>query len=218
VFLRFDRSDPSTYEIVDITPTAPVGSEQFQDHPGGFDFDGMHFWIPVAVSQANSATTVLKITHAPDLPLEEHGRQVAFRVPDHVGAIACQEKKLFGANWDTKEVYVWNQKGDLIRQIPQSEFVANNDQWRLAVQDWKFVGTHLLASGLDRFPGRDPAQRAVVDVLRAPAMQRVLTIQLPEVNSATRPLTNEGMAWYEGHLFLLPEDLGRGARIWRFNF
>ena len=49
---------------------------------------------------------------------------------------------------------------------------------------------------------------------------------LPEVNiriEPNKPLTprepeNEGLALHEGRLYLLPEDIGRGAKVLRFKF
>jgi hypothetical protein len=217
LFMRFDRHDPTDFEVLDITPTSPAGVAEILDHPGGFDFDGTHFWIPVAISRAKSHTAIVKLTHAPNLPLAQQSHEVAFRVHDHIGAIACRDDAIYGATWDTKHVLIWNDDGKMTRRIAQSSFVRNDAQWRLAVQDWKFERDFLFAAGLEKSPVGAPA-KAIIDVLRPMAMVRVGRIELPNMDGVTRPVTNEGMAWHAGRLFLLPEDLGRGAKVLQFSF
>ena len=62
LFLRFERNDLNKVEYVDITPAFGSSDNKVTllDHPGGFDFDGRSFWIPVAISKPGSKSIILK--------------------------------------------------------------------------------------------------------------------------------------------------------------
>src|SRR4029434_2783288 len=89
-----------------------------------------------------------------------------FPVNDHIGALAVSgdRRNVFGANWDTEAVYVWDFNGRLQRTLNNSELESRglgvvsgaNGRAGLAVQDWKVVGDRLFASGLFRGPGVTP--------------------------------------------------------------
>src|SRR6185295_2163532 len=81
-----------------------------------------------------------------------------FAVDDHIGAVAvsADRKEVFGANWDTEDVYVWDLRGRLQHTLNDSELqkrmlgtiAGSNSRSGVAVQDWKIVGDRLYASGL----------------------------------------------------------------------
>ena len=113
-----------------ITPpnaTPGVGKRRL-DHPGGFDFDGSSFWVPISESKPGGYTLVERIPLRADQPLIENSAFVAFSVDDHIGALAYDRwnDRLYGANWDTKIIYVWKRDGTLVEKIPRSAVVADD--------------------------------------------------------------------------------------------
>ncbi len=223
LFLRFDRKHPEKVEYVDITPAQKPQEDKLRlDHPGGFDFDGMNFWIPISASKPNSRTVILRFPHHPDRPLKETSGTTAFNWADHIGAIAFDRtaKDLYGANWDTKIVYRWKPDGKLVEQIPRTQLVQGDSNWALAVQDWKGIGEgRLLAGGIDKRRNRDPkSSKALVAILDINRRTLPGFKHLPPPEAAKHTLTREGMAVYAGQLFFLPGDLGEQAQIFRYRW
>ena len=113
-----------------------------------------------------------------------------FTVPDHIGCVAVTPDFLIGGNWDSRDFYVWDHQGKLIRKVPNT---SDN-----SYQDLKFRDGQLVASGL--LAGR----RGAVDWLD---LSMKLIRRLPLGNTdRSQPLTREGMTLFEKHLWLLPED------------
>ena len=223
MLVRFERSDPSRVEAVDITPGPRIPAEEDAlDHPGGFDFDGESFWIPVAVSQPHSRTAVVRIACRPERPLAEQPAELVFHVDDHIGALAFDRnaKRLYGANWDTKVIFVWEPNGRPVRRIPREELVEGDSHWALAVQDWKSLGTNrILAGGLDKRSGRDRSlSPAVIEVLDVEARALRSQWRLPSPPGTDLAVTHEGIAFDGTHVFLLPGDLGAGAEVFRYRW
>jgi len=219
LFLRFDRSNLKLLEFLDITP--PPSADGQLDHPGGFDYDGTCFWIPVAVSKRHSSTAIVKICTKLDSPLTKDATKLAFQVEDHIGALAFDRKQshLYGANWDTKMIYIWQPDGTLIKRTARDEFIDNQPNWSLAVQDWKSIGGGILiAGGLDKSPLRERSQpKAVVQWIDIARHLMVDTIRLPSPPTEAHSMTHEGMAVFDGQLFLLPGDLGEDAVLYRYR-
>ena len=79
--------------------------------------------------------------------------------------ISPDRKEIFGANWDTEDVYVWDLRGRLQRTLTISELekrmlgtaAGSTSRSGVAVQDWKIVGDRLYASGLFKTPAPVPA-------------------------------------------------------------
>ena len=164
-------------------------SAEIQDnerfHPGGIAADGDSLWIPVAEYRAHSSSVIekrnkksLKVTFA-------------FQVADHIGCVAMVKGFLVGGNWDSREFYVWDHNGKLIRKV---ESGTNN-----AYQDIKFDPPYLVASGLL------PDQSGAIDWLEWPAL-RLSSRVAAGMTDLQMPLTREGMAIRGGQLLLLPED------------
>lgn len=223
LFVRFERADPRVVDYVDITPEQPGDGARLRlDHPGGFDFDGRDFWIPLSVSKPDSRTVVLRFPYAPDKPFAAQQGQVAFEFADHIGAIACDRtaKELYGANWDTKIAYRWKRDGTIVEKISRNELVKGNPDWALAVQDWKGLdGPRVLAGGIDKNPGRDKnLSRGVIAVLDLRSRSVVSIARLARPGLAKHTVTREGMACFGDQLFLIPGDLGEGARVFRYRW
>lgn len=212
VLVRFDLQDPKTVETVTLTPRAAS-----QDHPGGFDCDGESFWIPIAESRRNSTTTVVRFPFAPDQPLAASRGEVAFKVDDHIGALAVDRTtgRLYGANWDTLVIYVWTRDGSLIEKIPRERLLAGQPDWALAVQDWKSLGRgRILAGGIDKSTARDPQQsQAVVELLNLPMRRSDAAVRLPAVSGYRGTPTHEGLAYDGTNVWLIPADLNAGAAL-----
>lgn len=220
LFFRFDRLSLEHFEYLDITPT-PTSQNARQDCPGGFDYDGHSFWIPVAESRPQSLTTAVKVIAELDQPLSEASQETAFVVDDHIGALAVdrQPDRLYGANWDTKEIYVYERDGKRLSLIPRGELVQDQTDWALAVQDWKSLSEGMvLVGGVDKNPRRDPLQpRALLQWLNIKERRLIDSIRLPSPTADESTPTHEGMAVFQDELFLLPDDLGNDALLHRYK-
>lgn len=222
LLLRFDRQHDMRVEFIDITP-ADAGEERL-DHPGGFDVDAMgRLWIPISTSHHKGPSLISRYHVDPNKPLRAAQMELQFSCADHIGAICLDgDGQLHGASWDTKEVYTWDTKGTLVKRRHRSELLKDDEDWKLAVQDWKLMrqpdGGRIVAGGIDKSlasPLTTP--RALVQVFDWKAGRLLHSFRLPNRDNVARPLTNEGLAVHKGELYLLPEDLGRGAKVLRFS-
>lgn len=226
LFLRFDRKDPKRFSYIDLS----IPDKRFQraqlDHPGGFDCDGEYFWIPVAKSQPRGPSVVVKVPKNATAPFEARKPQVAYVVEDHIGAVACQPTgTLWGANWDTKQIYRWEAEGRLMERMDRDKFHRDDNTWALAVQDWKFAKLStwteeplLVAGGLDKSSSRDESKpRSVVDIFTE-SRERISRIHVRGVEGFRGHMTNEGLCLLNGDtLCLLPADIGRDAKLYFFS-
>lgn len=202
------------------------------DHPGGMQSDGIHLWIPLAESRRHgrSVVCVIRLDSLSSGQPIRAARQ--FKVADHIGAIAVapDQNRVFGASWDTETVWVWELSGTLVRKVSASGLArwglgfvgGDNPRAGLTVQDWKWVGNELMASGLwksgsPRVEGGDESAKArsrlvgYRGVLTFDLKQEPQWIRLPEVEGVE--LAHEGMAISKGRVWFLPEDLGRTNRL-----
>ena len=222
VVIRFSRADLSTYQILDLSPID--SGKQGLNHPGGFDRDEQgRYWIPVSTSHRRGPTKIVAMRlDAGKLPSEVSQISHAHEFPDHIGAIACLGNgRLLAANWDTKTIYLIDSStGKLEDEIPHDRFFGGAERIQLAVQDWKYdrAAKHLIAGGIDKSGGRKPEQSpAVVAWIDPESHQTTKLTRLKSRSDVARPLTNEGLSVHNGDLFLLPEDIGRGAKILRMS-
>ena len=163
-------------------------------HPGGISADGASLWIPVAEYRRNSSSTMQRRSKS-TLSLESQ-----FEVADHIGCVAATPEYLIGGNWDSKEFYFWDRKGQLIRKVASD--TAN------AYQDMKFESRQIVASGL--FQDRSGA----IDWLDYPSLRLIRRIKAGSTDRGV-PFTREGMAIRGNQLLLLPED--GPSRLFIFN-
>jgi hypothetical protein len=224
------RVEPAAenWDVWDITPLDSQGEPTNLDHPGGMQSDGTRLWIPLAESRRNGRSLVCAY-RLKDL---EGGRllkpDVEFAVNDHIGAVAVavEQKWLLGASWDTEKVYLLDFDGRLLRTLGARALksrelgVAAGEEARsgLAVQDWKFVGNRLFASGLLRTSATSAASAesrltCFTNLLDA-GFQR-WTVKLPLVNGAQ--LAREAMTISDGVAHFLPEDLHSTNRMFRVS-
>ena len=219
--LRFDRMTGDV-EQVDITPAKTQG--ETLDHPGGVDVDEAgDVWIPLSTSHRRGPSRICRYRVDPERPLAELTMVSSFEVDDHIGAVCClSQQQLLGANWDSLELTVWQHDGRHVSRAMQAAFIAGGSG-RIAVQDWKrwrddtvANADWVLLGGLDK--AATPATSVVQLVEIASGQGKVVAAQtlLPRDDTA-RPVTNEGMAVYDGRVYLLPEDVGRGAKVLRYR-
>ncbi|MBI2927522.1 MAG: hypothetical protein HYY24_17645 [Verrucomicrobia bacterium] len=214
------------WDVWDITPDDARGAASTLDHPGGMQSDGDRLWIPVAESRRKERSVIRVFPMASMVAGQPLKAEFEFPVDDHIGAVAVDagRKVVFGANWDTEAVYVWDFEGRLQRTLSGRDLedrglgVVSDADGRagLAVQDWKMVGDRLFASGLFRGPGVVPGSTQSRLVIFAgfsePGFQR-WSVTLPKQNGTE--LAREAMAISDGLVYFLPEDLGASNRIFR---
>ena len=140
-------------------------------------------------------------------------------INDHIGAVCCLENgKLLAATWDTKTVYRIDTAGRDLKIQTWNQVM--DDTPGLAVQDWKFDRKRklIVASGIDKSASRKATDsNAVVAWIDPSGKRATKLLRLAPRSDVTRPLTNEGMALFNGELYLLPEDIGQGAKLLRFG-
>ena len=98
---------------------------------------------------------------------------------------------LIGGNWDSRDFYVWDHQGKLVRKVPST--TANG------YQDLKFRDGQLVASGLLQ------GGKAAIDWLDVSSLKLIRRLPLGNTDRSA-PLTREGMTLFENRLWLLPED------------
>jgi hypothetical protein len=224
LLVRFDRANPSMVDYVDllIAAGANAAGDLAFDHPGGFDFDGDSYWIPVAISRPSSKTLIMKVRPEPGKPMVATKARTVLHLDDHLGAIACDRTtgRLYGANWDTKLVYVWSQDGTLVDTIAQTKLLPTNTDPAFAVQDWKGVGNQIiLAAASDKSSLRTPLDSKAALLLidmgdkRDAGLRRLISPPGRDVL-----LTREGMAVRNDNVYFLPADLGTNAEVFRYRW
>lgn len=223
------RIGSAGWDAWDITVTLPgdgVAEPRLLDHPGGFQSDGGRLWIPVAESrrQGHSRIRVFPLSGLVPGATLHPTNEIA--VADHIGAIAVSASLgiVAGASWDTESVYLWNLEGQLQRRLGVPDLKrlrlghARGTQGRegLAVQDWKFSGTALVAAGLWKgtsgtapFPASRVFRFEVFPGGGAPREEPLAPV------TAGLEACREGMALRGSELWLLPGDLGQTNRVWR---
>jgi hypothetical protein len=217
LLFRFAGTKKSSLEVVDLTLASD--SNVSLDHPGGFDRDANGiFWVPVSTSNRRGPSVILGIILAPDQPLKAMKIVHSIFIDDHVGAVCCMdESKLLAATWDTKTVYRIDTAGRDVKIQTWNQVMKNVPG--LAVQDWKFDRQRkmIVASGIDKSTSRKEGDSNAVVAWIDPSSKNATTMRLAPRNDVARPLTNEGMALFNGELYLLPEDMGSGAKVLRFG-
>src|SRR5260370_25027568 len=163
-------------------------------HPGGISADGESLWIPVAEYRPKSSSVIQKRSQR-TLKLE-----FQFEVEDHIGCIAVTPEHLIGGNWDSKEFYVWEHRGRLIRKV-----ASQTDN---GYQDMKFDSGQIIASGIL------PDGTGGIDWLDYPSLR--LTRRGKAGNTPRGVLyTPGGMASLWEPLTLPPED--EASRLFVFD-
>lgn len=216
LILRY-RDGDADWTAWNLTPEGGV----LMDHPGGFQSDGHHLWIPLAESRRGGRSRVRAYPLTGFVAGQVPAPAVEFTVDDHIGALAVSRNSdlLVGAAWDTDTVYVWDLKGTLkqtlggtaLRQLGVGAGKAAGGG--LAVQDWKFADGILWACGLVPVAGGAPISRLVG--LNASWEPPPRVRDLPKMLGVE--LGREAMAISGKWIHFLPEDLGRTNRLFRIH-
>lgn len=233
LLIRYPRANLSQVEFLDITP--PLVDGEVLDHPGGFDVDSRgRLQIPVSTSHRRGPTLIQAYQVDAAEPLKNARLVASTKIDDHLGAVCCHRKTLIGANWDTQQIY-YIRDGKVVRKKNQSDMLPFG-QPHIAVQDWKAWphATQSTEEDTARSTQTKDGPRSMLTLMgglfKAENSQAVvqwvdvlnhqvrMTIRLPRIAGVKRPVTNEGLAVYNGELFLLPEDLGTGAKLLRYRF
>jgi hypothetical protein len=216
----------TNWDVWDITPANDGDEGAWLDHPGGMQSDGKRLWIPLAESKRNGRSIIRVFPLAGMVAGRPLKSEFEFAVNNHIGAVAVavDRESVFGANWDTETVYVWDLKGRLQRTLTGSELGIRglgatpgpDSRSGVAVQDWKVIGDRLFASGLFRAPGSQtvsPKSRLMSfsSFLEPDFQRRIVVLPLHEGTELAR----EAMAISDGMVHLLPEDLGATNRLFR---
>lgn len=218
VLLSFHRENPDQYQVLSLQSLA--GPQGGLDHPGGFDrdADGL-YWIPLSTSHPLGPTKIIGMA-LPDgqFPADASAVTRIIEISDHLGAVCClPNRRLLAANWDTRRVYVIDAAtGEIVETYRYEQFFGDSTQIQLAVQDWKYdpLTEQIVAGGLDKSPARPSDQPAALMVRIDPATRAMTTLhRLPSPAGVRKGVTNEGLAVRGNRLYLLPEDIGRGAQI-----
>jgi hypothetical protein len=154
-------------------------------HPGGIAADASSIWLPVAEYRASSSAVIQRRSKR-TLALE-----FQFAVPDHIGCIAVTPALIIGGNWDSRDFYVWDHDGKLIRKVAST---SENSYQDLKVRDGLLVASGLLSG-----------RRSAVDWLDLSSMHLIRRVPLGSTDRG-EPLAREGMTVFENRLWLLPED------------
>ncbi|BDC47748.1 hypothetical protein F183_A00640 [Bryobacterales bacterium F-183] len=156
-------------------------------HPGGFDADADSFWIPVAEYKKLSSAVIQK-RNRKTLALE-----ASFTVDDHIGCVAVAKDKLYGGNWDARQIYEWSKPAGKLLQ-------KRDNPSSIHYQDCKFRDGKLLGAGTDGATG-------AVEILDPATLKLIRRVEYGKTPDRKQTLyTHEGMDVYKGKLYLLPED------------
>ncbi len=161
-------------------------------HPGGITRDGDRILVPLAHTRDQPDTFMLSVD-ASSLAVDR-----LFAVPTHIGAVATNGSgTLFGADFDTKRLFVWSSSGT------ETAVIANPTT--IAYQDMEWHGDRLYCSGVDK---RDRT-KGRVDVYSYADSTATLSLEqslpLPAIDRKTN-LGREGMTIYSDSFLFLPED------------
>jgi hypothetical protein len=225
LLLRTDATR-ANWDAWDITPSETSGKLTSLDHPGGLQSDGQRLWIPVAESKRGGRSLLRVFDLGKLTPGRKLQPEFEVEVNDHIGAlaVAANRQLVFGANWDTEAVYIWDTQGHLQRKMTPDELQRRSlgvsssvtSGGGIAVQDWKAVGDQLVLSGLFRpagSAGAQPLSRLVVwngfEAQAGAGWSCALPLQ-----DGTE-LAREAMALSAGLVHFLPEDLGATNRLFK---
>jgi len=176
---QIDRESRSLQNRRELTQGALI-------HPGGMQMDGTYLWVPNAEYDQDGPTEILQIDPQ---TLETVG---AFAVDDHIGLVASDGiNRLYGANWDSRNFYVWDWDGNLIEKV--------EGPTRVKYQDCEFFDG-LLACG-----GQKSRKRGEIDFIDPRNWTVVDGIAAGETGKG-HSLTHEGLSFWGETVYLLPED------------
>lgn len=155
-----------------------------QFHPGGMSASRDSLWIPVAEYRRNSSAVIQRRSKR-TLALESE-----FAVADHIGCVAVDGNRIFGGNWDSRQIYEWDLTGKLMRK--------RDNPTGNSFQDIKAVNGRLVGGG---FVNRVPA----IDWFDRDTLALVHRMDAGKTDRGAA-FTREGLDLHGSKLYLLPED------------
>ncbi|MDX1979134.1 MAG: DUF6454 family protein [Bryobacteraceae bacterium] len=155
-----------------------------QFHPGGFSADDRSLWIPVAEYRRTSTATIQR-RNKRTLELEAE-----FHVDDHIGCLAVSGSRLYGGNWDSRQIYIWDRGGRLLKKV---ENPARN-----SFQDLKVSGGWLVGGGTT-------SEGPAIDWLDPESLEWKRRMMAGKTDRGAN-YTREGLDLHGRTLYLLPED------------
>ena len=185
---EFDRRTGNLIREVEVTD-----GPRF--HPGGFSLAGESIWVPVAEYRAHSSAVIEEI--------DRRTLTIKRKIPvaDHLGCVAFTGSELIAGNWDSRQFYVLDLSGKVVRVFDN----PSTTQY----QDIKFADGKLIGSG-----SLTPSTGAI-DWFAWPSMKLLRTVK-SGVTDRQKTFTGEGMAIKGKDLYLLPED-GPSTRLFHFT-
>jgi hypothetical protein len=153
-------------------------------HPGGLAAEGEFLWLPVAEYTPHSSS-VIQRRHKRTLELESE-----FEVKDHIGCVAAVGGRVYGGNWDARQIYTWDVRGRMLAK--------RENPTRTRFQDMKMLSNALVGSGL-----RDDG--GSIDWLQPDTLRLIRRVPVGKTDRGVS-LTHEGMAISGDRVYLLPED------------
>jgi hypothetical protein len=176
---QVDRDSLSVQTKKELTKGALI-------HPGGIQMDGNYLWIPNAEYDEDGPTEILQLDPK---TLEKVG---SFSVDDHIGLVASDgSDRLYGANWDSLNFYVWDWDGNLIEKV--------DGPTRVKYQDCEFFDPLLICGG------QKSRKRGAIDFIDPETWTRVDGIAVGETGVG-HSLAHEGLSLLGETVYLLPED------------
>ena len=161
------------------------------------EFNDKNKSLVAGIEQAHSiALDPHKWLHAPF----EAGCALVRDACAHRNTFAVTPEYLVGGNWDSRDFYVWDRTGKLVRKA-----AANTGN---AYQDMKFEGGLLVASGLL------PDHTGAVDWIEFSSFHLLKRLKFGSTERHA-PFSREGMAIRGKQLLFLPED--EPSRLFVFN-
>jgi hypothetical protein len=154
-------------------------------HPGGIATDETSIWIPIAEYKASSSATIQR-RNKKTLEVE-----FEFSVPDHIGCVAVTPEYIIGGNWDSRDFYLWDHQGKLIRKVASR---TGNSYQDIKVREGKIVAS-----------GTIPGGSGAVDWLDLLTVSLLKRVSVGSTNSGAS-LAREGMTIFEAQLLFVPED------------
>lgn len=170
-------------------------------HPGGMQLVDGKIWVPLAEYRRHSSTVILTLDAD---TLAEVSR---FPMDDHLGAVAADDNgNVYAANWDARQIYVFDSKGKQLRVVDTPTGVA--------YQDFEHHNGSLWGTGRTKVDGHT---RSVVDVLDGEDFQLQQRVVLQGKTATVGDyFAREGLSVHDGNLYLMPED-GPETRVYEFR-
>lgn len=203
-FLQFDADG-------NLTMSVALGENTIY-HPGGFGFDGTHFWVPVAEYRPNSKSIIYKIKIEGDkLNVEK-----AFEVADHIGGVTIEpgKKILQGMNWGSRKFFEWTTTGREMR-------MKENPSFYIDYQDCKAMQNNtMLCTGIGKYDL--PEQKVVlggIDLINLfdfrPLRQLPIVAEVPTDKAKSFTQNPTYFEAIEGKIYMysVPED-GKNANLY----